>query len=64
MSVMQSEKDFFYHYNVIVHNHDFEKVFKKIADALLEFHVLDNKICLYIVAVNKVLLLVFSFVEI
>ena len=27
MSDMQSEKDYFYHYNVFVNNHDFEKVF-------------------------------------
>ena len=27
MSGMQSEKDYFYHHNVFVQNHDFEKVF-------------------------------------
>ena len=27
MSDMQSEKDYFYHYNVFVQSHDFEKVF-------------------------------------
>ena len=59
MSDMQSEKDYFYHYNVYVHNHDFEKVFQRFADALLEFDVLDNKLFLYIVGVNKFLLLVY-----
>ena len=59
MSDMQSEKDYFYHYNMFVHNHDYEKAFYKNADALLEFDVLDNNICLYIVDVKKFLLLVF-----
>ena len=58
MSDMQSGKDYFYHYNVFVHNLDFEKVFYKIADALLEFDILDHNLCLYIVDVNKFLLLV------
>ena len=64
MSDMQSEKDYFYHYKMFLHNHDFEKVFSKIADVLLEFDVLDNNICLYIVDVNEFLLLVYLFVEI
>ena len=57
MSDMQNEKDYFYHYNVSVHNHDFEKVFKKIVDASLEIDVLDNSLCLFIVDVNKFSLL-------
>ena len=64
MSDMQNEKYYFYHYNVSVHNHDFEIVFQKIADAILEFDVLDNKLCLYIVDVNKFLLLVYLYVKI
>ena len=43
MSDMESEKDYFYHYNMFVHNHDFEKVFEKIDDALLEYEVLYEK---------------------
>ena len=50
---MQNEKNYFYHYNVFVHNHDFEIVFQKSVDALLEFDVLDNNFCLYIVDVNN-----------
>ena len=48
ISHMQSEKENFYHYNVFVHDHDFEELFSKIVDALLEFGVLDNNLCLYI----------------
>ena len=47
ISDMQNENEYFYHYNEFETNHDFEKVFKKIADALLEFDVLDNNICFY-----------------
>ena len=36
---MQSEKAYFNHYNVFVHNHDFERVFQKIDDALLVYEV-------------------------
>ena len=43
MSDMQSEKDYFCQYNVFVHNHDFEKVFQKIDDALVEYEVLYEK---------------------
>ena len=48
MSDMQNEKDYFYHYNVFVHNHDFEKVFQKTDDALLVYDVLgSSNVCLY-----------------
>ena len=57
---MQSENNYFYHYNVFVRNHDFEKVFYKIADASLVFDVLDNNLCLYIVDV-KIFLLLFVY---
>ena len=58
---MQNERDYLYHYNVLLHNHDFQKVFQKIVDALLEFDVSDNNLCLYIVDVNKFILLVSLF---
>ena len=51
---MQNENDYFYYYNEFEYNHDFEKVFQKSANALMEFDVLDNNLCLYIVDVNKI----------
>ena len=64
MSDMQNEKDYFYCYNVFVHNHDFEKAFQKVVDALLEYDVSDNNLRLYIVPVNKFLLLVYVYVKV
>ena len=58
---MQNENDYFYHYNEFEYNPDFEKVFRNIAGALLEFDVLNNNLCFYIVDVNKFLSLVSLF---
>ena len=43
---MQKEKDFFYHCKKFEFNHDFEKIFRKIDDALLEYEVLDSDVYL------------------
>ena len=55
---MQHEGNYMNHYNDVLQNQDFEKFFWKIVYAILVFDVLDNNIYLYIVVVNKVLLLV------
>ena len=44
---MQSEMDFFYHYNVFEYIQDFEIVFRKSNDAFVVFEVLNNDVCLY-----------------
>ena len=43
---MQSEMDFFYHGNDFEHNQDFEHVFWKSDDAILEYAVLGSNVCL------------------
>ena len=58
---MQNEKDFFYHCNVFLHNHDFGKVFRKSDDVLLVFVILDNNVYLYEKDYYKFLLLVCLF---
>ena len=58
---MKNEKDFFSPYKVFEHLQDFEIVFNKSDDALLVFVILDNNVYLYIVPVNKFLLLVYLF---
>ena len=49
---MQNEKDFFYLCNMFEYNQDFEKI----DDALLEFDVLNNNICLSLIGYYKFLL--------
>ena len=44
---MQTEKDYFDHYNVFEHNQDFQIVFKKSYCAFLVFGVLDKNVFLY-----------------
>ena len=39
---MQNEKDFFYHCKKIVNFQDFQRVFSRIDDALLEYVILDR----------------------
>ena len=54
---MQTEKDYFCHYNVFEHSLDFEIVFRKSDHALLVYNVLDNNVCLFEIDYYNFLLL-------
>ena len=43
---MQNEKDYFGHCKKFAYENDFEQVFWKIVDALLEYEVLESNVCL------------------
>ena len=58
---MQNEKDFPHHCKNYLYILDFEKFFRKIAYVTSVFENSDNKLRLYIINANKILLLVCLF---
>ena len=61
---MQNEKDFFYLCKKFEYNQDFEQIFGKSDNALLEYEVLSSNVCLYLKDCYKFLLLVCLFDQI
>ena len=58
---MQNGMNYFYHCKKFEYNHDFEQFLVEICYDTLEFDVLINNICLYLIDCYKCLLLIYSF---
>ena len=58
---MQNEKDYFYHYNELVHIQDLETVFQKTVYAFLVFVILDDIVHLFDIDYYNFTLSVFLF---
>ena len=56
---MQNEMDFFYHCNEFEFNLDYVKFLVEFFYDALEFGVLNNNLCLYLIDYQKLLLLVY-----